>query len=138
MGVPRWLFDGIRWSMKKKKARRKRSARKRSHSVPAASISRPLGAGGEAIPRAEDYEPALARRDVVKRADTGGFAPKRYANVVRQFIAEAKIELKKVTWPTRKELLTTTAVVLILVLLVAFFLGVVDLGLVKIIRNVIG
>jgi preprotein translocase subunit SecE len=138
LGVPRWLFDGIKWSMKKKKARRKKSARKRSHSVSATSSSRPLGAEAEAIPQREELEPALARRDVVKRADTGGFAPKRYFNVVRQFITEAKIELKKVTWPTRKELLTTTAVVLILVLLVAFFLGVVDLGLVKIIRNVIG
>lgn len=106
--------------------------------MPAASISMPLGAGGEAVPQREEPQPALARRDVVKRADTGGFAPKRYFYAVRHFLAEAKIELKKVTWPTRKELLTTTAVVLILVLLVAFFLGVVDLGLVKIIRNVIG
>jgi preprotein translocase subunit SecE len=51
---------------------------------------------------------------------------------------EAKVELKKVTWPTRKELLSTTAIILLLVFLIAFFLGVVDLGLVKIIKNVVG
>ncbi|NVL92024.1 MAG: preprotein translocase subunit SecE [Desulfobacterales bacterium] len=58
--------------------------------------------------------------------------------MARQFLVDAKVELKKVTWPTRKELLSTTAVVLILVFLIAFFLGIVDLGLVKIIRNVVG
>jgi len=57
---------------------------------------------------------------------------------VRQFLAEAKVELKKVTWPSRKELLSTTAVVIILVILISFFLGIVDLGLVKIIRSVLG
>jgi preprotein translocase subunit SecE len=55
----------------------------------------------------------------------------------RQFLSDAKVELKKVTWPTKKELLSTTAVVIVLVILIAFFLGVVDLGLVKIIKNVI-
>jgi len=50
---------------------------------------------------------------------------------------DAKVELKKVTWPTKKELLSTTAVVIVLVILIAFFLGVVDLGLVKIIKNII-
>ncbi|KPJ62138.1 MAG: preprotein translocase subunit SecE [Deltaproteobacteria bacterium DG_8] len=57
---------------------------------------------------------------------------------VRQFLADAKVELKKVTWPTRKELLSTTAIVIVLVLIVAFFLGIVDLGLLKMIKNVIG
>jgi preprotein translocase subunit SecE len=53
-------------------------------------------------------------------------------------LADAKVELKKVTWPTRKELLSITGVVIILVLLIAFYLGIVDLGLVKMIKNVIG
>ena len=56
----------------------------------------------------------------------------------KEFFSEARVELKKVTWPTRKELLSTTAIVLLLVFLIAFFLGVVDLGLVKIIKNVVG
>ena len=62
----------------------------------------------------------------------------KIANKVGQFLREAKMELKKVKWPTRKELLASTAVVIVLTLLVAFYLGLVDFGLIKIIRNVVG
>ena len=53
---------------------------------------------------------------------------------IRDFLEEAKGELKKVTWPTRKETLTTSAAVLLLVLVVSLYLGLVDLGLAKIIE----
>ncbi|WP_457571360.1 preprotein translocase subunit SecE [Desulfovulcanus sp.] len=53
---------------------------------------------------------------------------------IRDFFEEAKGELKKVTWPTRKETLTTSAAVLLLVLVVSLYLGLVDLGLAKIIE----
>ena len=62
----------------------------------------------------------------------------KIVNKVGQFLREAKMELKKVKWPTRKELLASTAVVIVLTLLVAFYLGLVDFGLIKIIRNVVG
>lgn len=55
-----------------------------------------------------------------------------------QFLREARTELKKVKWPTRKELLASTAVVIFLVLLVSLFLGLVDFGLIKIIKNILG
>ena len=55
-----------------------------------------------------------------------------------QFFREVKVELKKVTWPSRKETLTSTSVVLALVLLASFFLGVVDMGLSRLIRSIIG
>ena len=51
---------------------------------------------------------------------------------------EAKVELKKVTWPTPKEALASTSVVIVVVMIVSLFLGVVDLGLTKIIRLVLG
>jgi preprotein translocase subunit SecE len=44
-----------------------------------------------------------------------------------EFLANVKSELKKVTWPTRKETYSSTAVVIVLVLVVAVFLYVVDL-----------
>ena len=50
------------------------------------------------------------------------------------FLREAKTELKKVKWPTRKELLASTAVVIVLTLFVALYLGLVDFGLIKIIK----
>ena len=65
-------------------------------------------------------------------------SPIRYIGVAGQFLKESKTELKKVKWPTRKELLATTAVVIVLTLLVAFFLGMVDFGLIKIIKNIVG
>ncbi|MDD4363166.1 MAG: preprotein translocase subunit SecE [Atribacterota bacterium] len=43
------------------------------------------------------------------------------------FIKEARTELKKVTWPNRKQLISSTIVVMITVALVAVFLGIVDL-----------
>jgi preprotein translocase subunit SecE len=46
---------------------------------------------------------------------------------VINFIKEARTELKKVTWPNRKQLISSTIVVIITVIIVAIFLGVVDL-----------
>jgi len=57
---------------------------------------------------------------------------------VRRFLREAKVELKKVTWPTPKEALASTSVVIVVVIILSLFLGVVDLGLTKIIRLVLG
>lgn len=55
-----------------------------------------------------------------------------------KFIRESRTELKKVKWPTKKELLASTAVVIVLVLIVSLYLGIVDFGLIKIIKSVIG
>jgi preprotein translocase subunit SecE len=57
---------------------------------------------------------------------------------VKQFLNEAKIELKKVTWPTPKQTLASTSVVIIVVVIISVFLGVVDFGLSKIIRLALG
>jgi preprotein translocase subunit SecE len=54
-----------------------------------------------------------------------------------QFLREVKIELKKVTWPSRKETLASTAVVIIIVIIISAFLGLVDLGLSNLIRFVL-
>ena len=43
-----------------------------------------------------------------------------------EFIKEVKAELKKVTWPTRKETLSSTYVVLVVVAVSSAFLGLVD------------
>jgi preprotein translocase subunit SecE len=51
-----------------------------------------------------------------------------------QFVKEAWIELKKVTWPNQKETLGATAVVLVLVVLISAYLGVVDMILTRIMK----
>jgi preprotein translocase subunit SecE len=55
-----------------------------------------------------------------------------------QFIKEAKIELKKVTWPTPKQTLASTAVVIIIVFIVSIYLGIVDFVLAKLVKFVLG
>jgi preprotein translocase subunit SecE len=57
---------------------------------------------------------------------------------VKQFIKEVKSELKKVVWPTRKDTIASTSVVVILVLIIALFLGLVDFGLSRVIRVILG
>lgn len=54
-----------------------------------------------------------------------------------QFLREVKAELKKVTWPSKKQTLGSTAVVIIVVMVISFFLGVVDLGLSSLMRAVL-
>ena len=53
---------------------------------------------------------------------------------VKQFLREVKTELKKVTWPSRKDTLSGTAVVLVAVFIIAAFLGIVDSGLSSLIK----
>ncbi|MGA2330328.1 MAG: preprotein translocase subunit SecE [Syntrophales bacterium] len=60
------------------------------------------------------------------------------AEKILRFLKEAKIELKKVTWPTPRQTLASTSVVIIVVIIVSIFLGIVDLGLAKAIRMVLG
>jgi preprotein translocase subunit SecE len=56
----------------------------------------------------------------------------------RQFLAGSKVELKKVTWPTPKQTLASTTIVIIVVIIVSTFLGIVDFGLTKIVKLVLG
>ena len=52
----------------------------------------------------------------------------------REFLEECWAELKKVHWPTRKETQAATIVVIIGVLIVALYLGLVDVALTKTIQ----
>jgi preprotein translocase subunit SecE len=54
-----------------------------------------------------------------------------------QFLREVKVELKKVAWPSRKQTIGSTAVVIALVMIISLFLGVVDFGISSLIRIVL-
>ena len=58
-------------------------------------------------------------------------------NAVRTFFEEVRAELKKCAWPPRTELIESTTVVIISVLILAFFVGFSDLVLVGAMRLVI-
>jgi preprotein translocase subunit SecE len=62
---------------------------------------------------------------------------KQYWVTTKQFLVEAAQELRKVIWPNRKETLGTTGVVLILVIIIAIFLGMVDFSLSRLVRRLI-
>lgn len=51
-------------------------------------------------------------------------------NIV-QFLSEVRIELGKVIWPKYDDWIGSTIVVLVLVLIFAFYLGFIDFGLSK-------
>jgi preprotein translocase subunit SecE len=48
---------------------------------------------------------------------------------INEFMKDVRLEITKISWPTRKELQESTVVVLVTVLLVTVFVGVVDQGL---------
>lgn len=54
-----------------------------------------------------------------------------------QFLKEAKNELWKVVWPTRRDVVKITVVVIIISVVVAVFLGAIDFGLNKLINFVV-
>ncbi len=80
----------------------------------------------------------LPKKTQEKKIEKQGKGIGGYLNKAAQFLRESRTELKKVKWPNRKELLASTAVVILLVLIVAFFLGIVDFALIKIIKHVVG
>jgi preprotein translocase subunit SecE len=53
---------------------------------------------------------------------------------IKTYFKEVYLETKRVTFPSRKETMKGTYVVLITVIVAAVFLGVVDMGLAKIIQ----
>lgn len=55
-------------------------------------------------------------------------------NKVKEFFREVKVEIKKVVYPSKDELIGSTWVVIVAVIVVSVFLGVVDLGLSKLVK----
>lgn len=69
---------------------------------------------------------------ILAKIGIGGVVDKTF-----QFLREVKAELRKVTWPQRKQTMGSTVVVIILVMVISFFLGLVDIGLSGLIRLVL-
>ncbi|WP_096438138.1 preprotein translocase subunit SecE [Alteribacter populi] len=54
-----------------------------------------------------------------------------------KFLKEVSTEMKRVTWPTRKELVRYTGVVIATVAFIAVFFAIVDLGISELIRIIL-
>ncbi|MEK6724941.1 MAG: preprotein translocase subunit SecE [Deltaproteobacteria bacterium] len=60
-----------------------------------------------------------------------------YVDKARDYFKEVVAELKRVTWPTKKDTIAATWVVIITVIILSVFLGLVDLGLSQSIKLII-
>jgi preprotein translocase subunit SecE len=59
-------------------------------------------------------------------------------NKVKEFFREVKVEIKKVVYPSREELIGSTWVVIVTAIVISVFLGIVDLGLSKLVKVALG
>lgn len=61
-------------------------------------------------------------------AETNNSAPKKGAV---KFFREAKSELKKVSWPTKEQLVHNTAIILVFIIITTIILSVLDVAFAK-------
>jgi len=59
---------------------------------------------------------------------------REHVDKLKAYFKEVYLETKRVTFPSRKEALKGTYVILITVVIAALFLGIVDVGLAKIVQ----
>ena len=65
-------------------------------------------------------------RDQSKQTQSPAFSLRSKINEFRTFLEQSKFEMKKVTYPSQKQTLTTCGSVLFIVTVIALFLGIVD------------
>lgn len=51
-----------------------------------------------------------------------------FGSRMKKFFRETKIELKKVTWPTKEQLIHNTGVIIVFIILIAIILAVLDVA----------
>jgi len=55
----------------------------------------------------------------------------------KQFVGEARQELKRITWPTRKQIATSTWIVLLMVIIMGMFFGITDYVIGKLVKYIL-
>ena len=55
----------------------------------------------------------------------------------KTFLEDVQAELAKVTWPTRKETISTAQVVVVIIVIISFYLGACDMVLTTIIKSIL-
>ncbi len=94
------------------------------------------------IPMAESKSKARTKKiQAASNAEKGDKQPKRKIGKAAQkqgkiggwiqFFKEVKLELKKVNWPPRREIVSSTTALIVSTLLIGLFLGIVDFILAK-------
>jgi preprotein translocase subunit SecE len=121
---------------KKKKARSDGQAAVAQKDSPESNLKK--AASGGATVKSAKNKPALPQKRQPAALSATAAKPKdNIFTKTAQFLREVKVELKKVTWPSRKQTIGSTAVVIALVMIISLFLGVVDFGISSLIRIVL-
>ena len=127
--------------LQRKKSQEEKRKKRQTRDTEADVSSDAEPSAGTPVPQtgAKRKPPVAPRRDLTE-ARAKSEPPGRVGGWFRQagqFFREAKVELKKVAWPSRKQTVGSTVVVLILVFAIAAFLGLADMVLAGIVRWVL-
>jgi preprotein translocase subunit SecE len=126
-----------------------------SHGATATRPARPTGKrsrrgsvsedGGEAVDLATGTKATptkngsgTATKTAKKRDDGAGKGERNPITFVWNYLTQVVAELRKVIWPNRKQMVTYTTVVLLFLAFMVALIGVVDLGLTKLVMLVFG
>jgi preprotein translocase subunit SecE len=55
---------------------------------------------------------------------------------LKAFLTDVRLEMRKVSWPTRKEITGTTVVILFAVFFFGFYLGLLDVGFSQLVQKI--
>ena len=108
---------------------RKKPAAKKKKKAEEEKPGQGQGAESVAASPAQAVVPAAPKQPIGFKTPAAVLRGPKFWVAIVQFLREVRMELKKVTWPSRKQTMGTTVVVLILVLILAVYLGLVDAGL---------
>ncbi len=111
--------------------KKKTTTKKRRNSDDPSSPAAENGADAAATPADVKKRPQSAPS---KKAAPG---KENFIGKSIRFLREVKAELKKVTWPSKKQTIGSTVMVIIVVMVISFFLGLVDMTLSGIISTVL-
>jgi preprotein translocase subunit SecE len=114
-------------------ARRERRASARGETPARRSVEDKVPAGSRPRRKAVDAETKTApdrKAAATPKRDRSDKSPSLIARTVK-FVREVVSELRKVIWPTRKQQITYTVVVLVFVSIVVAFVSGLDLGFAK-------
>ncbi|PYN13628.1 MAG: preprotein translocase subunit SecE [Candidatus Rokuibacteriota bacterium] len=107
-------------------------------------VGRRSGSGRDIRAAGGRFPPPLPGADGARRTrgrQGGGRRPERlgmtFLTRAREFFREVVAEFRRVNWPSRQELINSTAVVLVVTLVLSFFLGAVDITLARIVERVL-
>ena len=81
---------------------------------------------------------AMRERRAAMATTRTATGPKRPRTTTRQFLKDVRLELRKVQWPTRQEMIAYTIVVLVAVVVLTSLVFAMDLGFSKAVLHIFG